>query len=260
MNGPLVFTFGFQYQCFVFLLWTLLKKIRFGAKAFDIFFVLSLGKMGCVDSSVLECLPFKPCQNVRQYCFRDQRRFKANKKSRMKIQRFKSFWYSFVLPFDKIYGDIVAEIKDSSNTSKPGVRSCYHLRFGDGNRGKKSESIFPRKFINIKEGSATLEQWRRRNGNINVKWKHQRRTGNFEEGAATSEEEWKNQRRRSSARLLLFMDHHSHQDHSPQQAVLSGIVAQGDVQGESLGKKLISFLIPLKGTVFSKRQNIMWCH
>ena len=60
------------------------------------------------------------------------------------------------------------------------------------------------------------------------KWQYQ---GEVE----TSKEKWQHQRRRSPPRLLLSTDHHSHQDHSPQQAVLSGIVAQGDVQGEESG-------------------------
>ena len=78
-------------------------------------------------------------------------------------------------------------------------------------------------------------QCQRQNGDNKVKWKHQRRSSNIEEGSATSEEEWQHQRRRSSARLLLSTDHHSHQDHSPEQAILSGIVTQGHAQGEESG-------------------------
>ena len=96
-----------------------------------------------------------------------------------------------------------------------------------------------------KKDQQHLEEWQRRNGNINVKWKHRRRISNiggvakeewqYQGEVETSKEEWQHQRRRSSARLILSTDHHSHQDHSPQQAVLSGVVAQGDVQGVESG-------------------------
>ena len=70
--------------------------------------------------------------------------------------------------------------------------------------------------------------------NFKKHWKHQRRISNigrvakeewqYQGKVKTLNEEWQHQRRGSSARLLLSIDHHSHQDHSPQQAVLSGIV------------------------------------
>ena len=144
----------------------------------------------------------------------------------------------------QLFGDIVAKIKDISETLKT-VAKLLQYQIWPLQQGKKSETIYPPKFINIKEGSATLEEWQRTNGNINVKWKHQRRISNiggvekeewqYQCEVETSKVEWQHQRRRSSARSLLSTDHHSHQDHSPQQAVLSGIVAQGDVQGEESG-------------------------
>ena len=142
----------------------------------------------------------------------------------------KSLWYIFSCFPSAKYTAILLPRSMTFQRHQRQQRSCCSLRFGDGNRGKKSESIYPPKFINIKEESATLEGWQRGNGNIKVEWKHQRRSSNIKEGAATSEEEWKHQRRRPSARLLLYMDRHPNQDHSPQRAVLSGIVAQGDVK------------------------------
>ena len=144
----------------------------------------------------------------------------------------------------QLFSDIVANIKDISETSQT-MEKLLQYQIWALQQGEKSETIYPPKVINIKEGSATLEEWQRRNGNINVKWKHQRRISNiggvakeewkYQGEVETSKEDWQHQRRRSSARLLLSTDHHSHQDHCPQQAVPSGILAQGDVQGEESG-------------------------